>query len=161
MKKSANDYLTVTFYTLKTFCLFDIYAIFAIIYLTRQPTGRCRLPVPANYSNFSKPPIRPRNRAAYLFYKFRIATTSKANVSKICISSYVLISIILLSRLRMDGTHALPAARLSILSRCRLPQGQGSFSLPECIPLYPLADIEADRRSCQLLRLTHISNWQL
>ena len=74
-----------------------------IIYLTRQPIGRSRLPVPANYNNFSKSPIRPRSRAAYLFFRFRIATTSKAKVSIICISSYVLISIPLSARL---GTGA-------------------------------------------------------
>lgn len=64
------------------------------MYLTRQPIGRCKLPDPANITVYKvSRPIRPRYRAAYLCFKFRIATTSRANVSKICISSYVLISI--------------------------------------------------------------------
>lgn len=72
----------------------DFLGTFAIMYLTRQPIGRCKLPDPANITVYKvSRPIRPRYRAAYLCFKFRIATTSRANVSKICISSYVLISI--------------------------------------------------------------------
>lgn len=64
------------------------------MYLTRQPIGRCKLPDPVNITVYKvSRPIRPRCRAAYLCFKFRIATTSKAKVSIICISSYVLISI--------------------------------------------------------------------
>lgn len=47
---------------------------------------------------------------------------TSAKVSKTCSSSYVLISIILLSRLRTDGMRALPAARVSMLY---VPQRDG------------------------------------
>lgn len=57
---------------------FDNFRIFGIIYLTRQPGDRLSLSVLANYNNFSKSPIRPRSRAAYLFFMFRIATINKA-----------------------------------------------------------------------------------
>ena len=60
------------------FFTFDNFRIFGIIYLTRQPGDRLSLSVLANYNNFSKSPIRPRSRAAYLFFMFRIATINKA-----------------------------------------------------------------------------------
>lgn len=55
-----------------------------------------------------------------MFFKFRIAVINRPAVKIIMNSSYVLTSIILLSRLRSDGMHALPAARVSILLTLRL-----------------------------------------
>ena len=57
---------------------FDNFRIFGIIYLTRQPVREVKAPRPGDYNNFSKSPIRPRSRAAYLFFMFRIATINKA-----------------------------------------------------------------------------------
>ena len=62
----------------RTVFTFDKSGAFGIIYLTRQPGDRLSLSVLANYNNFSKSPIRPRSRAAYLFFMFRIATINKA-----------------------------------------------------------------------------------
>ena len=47
----------------------------------------------------SEPPVIDQDRAAYLFFRFRIETISKPRVSKIINSSYVLISIPLSARL--------------------------------------------------------------
>lgn len=74
-----------------------------------------------NYNNFSKSPIRPRSRAAYLFFRFRIATIKLAVARITMNSSYVLISIILPVKTQ-DGWHARPPGcpgKYIILSRWR------------------------------------------
>ena len=81
---------------------------------------RQSLSVLANYNNFSKSPIRPRSRAAYLFFRFRIATIKLAVARITMNSSYVLISIILPVKTQ-DGWHARPPGcpgKYIILSRC-------------------------------------------
>ena len=59
-------------------------------------------------------PIRPRYRAAYLFFKFRITTINPATASMIINSSYVVISFPLSARLGL-GTGTPSAALVSIL----------------------------------------------
>ena len=50
----------------------DFYGTFAIMYLTRQPIGRCKLPDPANITVYKvSRPIRPRYRAALLMLQIQ------------------------------------------------------------------------------------------
>ena len=116
---------------------FDNFRIFGIIYLTRQPGDRLSLSVLANYNNFSKSPIRPRSRAAYLFFRFRIATIKLAVARITMNSSYVLISIILPVKTQ-DGWHARPPGcpgKYIILSRCGLCGGACAvFSFDKLFP---------------------------
>ena len=81
----------------------------AIIYLTRQPKGT-ETSRPGKISVYiSKLPILPKIRAAYLFFRLRIATMSNATVKITMNSSYVLISI---SPFRQDSDREAAAPRL-------------------------------------------------
>ena len=66
--------------------------IWHIIYLTGQPEDRLSLSVPANYNAMWAAYSLPESRAAYLFFKFRIATIKRPIVSITINSSYVLMS---------------------------------------------------------------------
>ena len=89
---------------------------------------RVKAPRPGDYNNFSKSPIRPRSRAAYLFFRFRIATIKLAVARITMNSSYVLISIIFPVKTQ-DGWHARPPGcpgKYIILSRRGLCGGAGA-----------------------------------
>ena len=74
--------------------LFDISVYFAIIYLTRQPTGRCTLPVPVkSYHEIAVLIFLREQNGYFLWCRFRIATIRLAVARIIINSSYVLISI--------------------------------------------------------------------
>ena len=96
-------------------------SLIVIMCLTRQPEDRYGLSVLANIKQQVSRLIWPKSRAAYLFFRFKIAIIKRQTVSITMNSSYVLISIILLSRLRTDGARP-PGCPVKyiILSKCRL-----------------------------------------
>ena len=50
----------------------DFLGTFAIMYLTRQPTGRCKLPDPANKQlHYVSRPIRPKMQGGLLIFQIQ------------------------------------------------------------------------------------------
>jgi hypothetical protein len=82
--------------------------------LTRQPVREVRAPCSGEYA-ISEPPTRARDRAVYLFFRFRIDTINKPMVSMIINSSYEVISITPFCKTQNREIAARPAAQLGPL----------------------------------------------
>ena len=81
-----------------------------IIYLTRELEGECRSPDPAKFHNWLRiavPKLWREQDGYFLFFRFRIATISKATLTIRLNSSYVLIIITTLRKVS-DWVRARP-----------------------------------------------------